>query len=72
MKSTQLEMSSRSAEEKEKRVPIKSRNQKNAGAPAGGQPEILVPSLKVQNFLVMAPKFSSPDMAGSSRTFFST
>lgn len=47
-------------------------SQKSAGAPAGGQPEILVPSLKVQNFLVMAPKFSSPDMAGSSRTFFST
>lgn len=31
-----------------------------------------VPSLKVQNFLVMAPKFSSPEMAGSSKTFFST
>lgn len=43
-----------------------------AGAPARGQPKTLVPSLKVQNFFVMAPKFSSPDMAGSSRTFFST
>lgn len=32
----------------------------------------VVPSLKVQNFLVMAPKFSSPEMAGSSKTFFST
>lgn len=36
------------------------------------QSKTVVPSLKVQNFFVMAPKLSSADMAGSSRTFFST
>lgn len=42
------------------------------GAGAWHRPQGRSPSLKVQNLFFTGPKLSSPTMAGSSRTFFST
>lgn len=70
MKSTRLEMSSRSGGDKRRfntaHIHVNKPEQKRSTCSES------VPSLKVQNFLVIGAKTSSPEMAGSSRTFFST